>query len=217
MTCVAITRRIGPVPIDVILEEVHRSELEITRNPIEFGADVTDHAYVQPKRLTLRGAHASRPGAAGIIFGLDGSRAAAAYGQLLMLQALREPFAVVTGLKVYSDMLIESIEATRDPERSSILDFRAELLQVIIVSSAMAPASSTAGKSPTTPGGPVPGGVADGRSGIGAGVNRGQISGTPAPVAGGAASAGGSTLGGGGVPTVGEAQNSIAYDAIFGN
>ena len=41
---VAISRSLGPVPIDVMLQERHLSRLSITRNPIEFGADVTDHA-----------------------------------------------------------------------------------------------------------------------------------------------------------------------------
>ena len=50
---VAISRSLGPVPIDVMLQERHLSRLSITRNPIEFGADVTDHAYVQPKDLWL--------------------------------------------------------------------------------------------------------------------------------------------------------------------
>lgn len=218
-TCVAITRRIGPVPIDVILEEVHNSQLEITRNPIEFGADVTDHAYVQPKRLSMRGAVASTPGSPGVLFGLAGTRAAGAWQQLLLLQALREPFSIVTGLKVYNDMLIESLEATRDPDKSFILDFRAELTEVIIVSSASAPASSTQGKSASagTPGGPTEGGLADGRSGIGTGVARGQVSGTPAPTTGGTATPGGLVGGGGAATTVDASRNSLLYDTFMGN
>lgn len=217
MTCVAITRRIGPVPIDVILEETHRSELEITRNPIEFGADVTDHAYVQPKRLSMRGAVASQPGSPGVLFGLPGTRAAGAWQQLLLLQSLREPFSVVTGLKVYSNMLIESLEATRDPEKAFILDFRAELIEVIIVSSASAPASSTEGKSGTTPGGPTAGSPAEGRTGIGDGVARGQVSGQPAPVAGGTTTGGGLVGGGGTATTVEASKNSLLYDTFMGN
>lgn len=217
MTCVAITRRLGPIPLDVVLEEVHRSELEITRNPIEFGADVTDHAYVQPKRLSLRAAIASQPGSAGVLFGLQGTRAAGAWQQLLLLQALREPFSIVTGLKVYSNMLIESLEATRDTDRSYILDFRAELTEVIIVSSAAAPASSGAGKSPATPGGPTEGGLAEGRSGIGEGVARGQVSGSAAPVTGGSSTTGGLVNGGGTATTVEASRNSLLYDTFIGD
>ena len=62
---VAISRSLGPVPIDVMLQERHLSRLSITRNPIEFGADVTDHAYVEPKELRLWGIIGPTSGRAG--------------------------------------------------------------------------------------------------------------------------------------------------------
>ena len=53
MTVIAFSRAIGPVPINCILSEKHTSEVEITGNPIETGAEVNDHAYVKPKKVIL--------------------------------------------------------------------------------------------------------------------------------------------------------------------
>lgn len=119
-------KTLGPIPLDVIVREDHESELEITRNPIEFGADVTDHAYILPKRLTIEGVMASR--------GFQThAQAAAGYNTILGLQAAREPFAMLSGLRLYTNMLIERVDVQRSEQNSRILHFRASLLEVIIV------------------------------------------------------------------------------------
>lgn len=38
---------------DVWVEERHRREMEVTQNPIEFGAPITDHAFVKPRSLSV--------------------------------------------------------------------------------------------------------------------------------------------------------------------
>lgn len=49
------TRSIGGVSADVTIEEVATDELEITEHPVEQGANVADHAYVRPAKITIRG------------------------------------------------------------------------------------------------------------------------------------------------------------------
>jgi hypothetical protein len=122
MSVIAFNRRIGPVAIDCVLRESHNSDLEVTKIPIEFGADVTDHAYVQPKSITMEIANAS---------------AAASYNALVAFQESRVPFVVVSGLYVYYDMLIKSLSAERDSQNAYILRATAKLDQIIIVGSAM--------------------------------------------------------------------------------
>lgn len=122
---------IGPIPISVILSERHNSSLGITENPIETGAKITDHAYVEPKRLTLEFA--------------DGN-AAATYNALVRFQESRVPFVAVSGLFVYQDMLIKNLIAERDYRTSRILSGKAELQQVLIVSTAY---TATEGESPS--------------------------------------------------------------------
>lgn len=171
MTLVAIPRFIGPVPIDAFLQETHRSDLSITRNPIEFGADVTDHAYVEPKQIIIWGGVGSAPGRLGIVGGQAATRVSAAYEAMVALQESREPFDIVTGLTFYEDMLIESIEVTRHKDNSNILEFYASLREVIIVESTYAEGQGVSkGK---TPGKGAANANADQRAA--ANVNRGQV------------------------------------------
>ena len=137
MTVIAFSRAIGPVPINCILSEKHTSEVEITGNPIETGAEVNDHAYVKPKQVVLEVADRN---------------AAEMYNILVRFQESRAPFYLVTGLTVYEDMLIQAIDATRDKTHSTILKATVTCRQVIIVSTGSAPAGE--GKQPSgNPGG----------------------------------------------------------------
>lgn len=121
MSAIIFSSLIGPIPVSVIMRENHRSSLGITEIPIETGANITDHAYVNPKSLTLEFA--------------DGN-AAATYNALVRFQESRVPFVIVSGLFVYTNMLIKSLEASRDADTSKILDGRADLQEIIIVSTA---------------------------------------------------------------------------------
>ena len=128
---VAISRNLGPVPIDVVVREVHESDLVITSNPVESGAEVSDHAYMEPRRLTLEAVAASRD--------VDAGAVSRTYEDLVRLQASRQPFDVVTGLTLYRRMLIERITVNRDTRFGRVLFFAADLREVIIVDTQSAP------------------------------------------------------------------------------
>lgn len=131
MSVIALSHHLGPVPLDVVVREQHKSSLAITTNPVEHGADVTDHSYVKPKRLTLEaviGEHGD-----GIAAACGQSRPSAAYQALVALQASRAPFDIVTSLTVYESMLIESISVDRDVKTGRVLWFTADLLEVVLV------------------------------------------------------------------------------------
>lgn len=137
MTVIAFSRAIGPIPINCILSEQHTSEVEITGNPIETGAEVNDHAYVKPKQVVLEVADRN---------------AALVYNALVRFQESRVPFYLVTGLTIYKDMLIQAIDATRDKTHSTVLSATVTCRQVIIVSTGSAPGGD--GKQPSgNPGG----------------------------------------------------------------
>lgn len=140
MSIIAFSRTIGPIPLDCILTEQHSSEVEITGNPIESGAEVNDHAYIKPKQVTLDVAD---------------SNAALVYNALVRFQEARIPFYLVTGLTVYKDMLIQAIDATRDKSMSRVLRATVICRQVIIVGTASVPAEGGGASSAQTgnPGG----------------------------------------------------------------
>lgn len=120
MTCILTSRSIGGVFIDVVISEEHTATMEIAEHPVESGAKISDHAWRTPYIVKLESV-------------VDGARAVAAYQQLLAVQEKAEPFSLVTGLKVYSNMLIKEILAERNKEHSRVLKFTAELQEVIIV------------------------------------------------------------------------------------
>jgi len=101
MTAILFSPSIGPIPVSVLISERHVSDLEITGNPIENGAEVNDHAYIKPKEIRLEIADAN---------------AAQTFNDFLRVQASRDPFDLVTGLTVYRNMLIAGIDATPTTE-----------------------------------------------------------------------------------------------------
>jgi hypothetical protein len=120
-------RGLAEIYPDVVVEECHQDELQITEHPMEQGAAISDHAFKKPMRVTIRaGVSDSSPDR-----GEGGSKQF--YEQLLDLQAKREPFDISTGKRLYKNMLIESITATSSVEAENSLQFTAECREVIIV------------------------------------------------------------------------------------
>jgi len=118
MSVILVPRSIGPVAVDCVLFEGHRSDSNITENPIEDGSSVNDHAYIEPKKLTME---------------IANQKASDKYLELVELQDAREPFNVITGLAVYPNMLIQNIDAERDRKTSNILKATVYLREVVIV------------------------------------------------------------------------------------
>ncbi len=120
MTCILTSRSIGGIFVDVVISEEHTASMEIAEHPVESGAKISDHAWRMPYSVSLES-----------VIGSD--RAVSSYQALLAMQEKAEPFALITGLKVYSNMLVKEISATRDREHARVLKFTAELQEVIIV------------------------------------------------------------------------------------
>lgn len=137
---IGFSRAIGPVRLDCVINESHTTEIEITSNPIETGAEVNDHAYIMPKTVSLEFADAA---------------GAATWNALIRFQESRVPFVLVTGLAVYRNMMVKRLEARRDKLLSRILSGTAELREVIIVDTAFAtqPGGTTSVPPAGNPGG----------------------------------------------------------------
>ena len=123
MPVIAFSSAIGPVRLDCTVSEKHTSTIEITENPIETGAKINDHAYIEPKRVSLDVADQG---------------GALTFQALVRFQETRVPFTLVTGLNVYRNMLIKSIDADRDATFSKVLRARIDLQEALIVSTATA-------------------------------------------------------------------------------
>jgi hypothetical protein len=128
-------RGMGDLHADVVIEEAHEDALQITEHPVEQGAAVNDHAFKKPEIVTIRGGASDSTAGAG-----DGA-ARTFYEKLLDLQARREPFDIVTGKRLYKNMLLESLSAVTDVNTENALLFTAQCREVIIVAAqaALAP------------------------------------------------------------------------------
>jgi hypothetical protein len=115
------TRRIGTFAATVTMDESAVDEIEITKHPVQRGATIADHAFVKPATLTIKVAFdsAERP-------------VEETYRLLREAQAAREPFEVVTGKRMYKDMLMQSIAVTTDKTTESVLSCTIKLEQVLL-------------------------------------------------------------------------------------
>lgn len=119
-------RSIGGIRPDVTIEEVSRDTTFITNHPVERGAAISDHAFMMPFEVEMRVAWSdSRAGFQGY------SRAV--YSALQALQQRREPFFVVTGKRLYRNMLIAALEVSTNQASEYSLLVRVGLREVIIV------------------------------------------------------------------------------------
>jgi len=50
-----VSRKIGTFVLDATTDESHQSQLKVTKNPIESGGVIADHAYLLPGALVIRG------------------------------------------------------------------------------------------------------------------------------------------------------------------
>lgn len=145
-----IQRNIGGFVADCTISEEHSDEMVITKHPVEQGAEITDHSYLQPARVTVTaGWSNSSPGALG-----NPSYVQSMYAALLSLRATRQPFDVVTGKRAYTNMLFQRISTRTDEKTENALIIEAELQEILIATtSTVSTPDSSVMNSPSNNGG----------------------------------------------------------------
>lgn len=135
-------RNIGGLYPDVTVEEIHRDELQITQHPVEIGAPISDHAFMQPTTVEIRcGWSNSSAQSEGYVQSV--------YDALQQLQTSVTPFDVTTGKRFYQNQLVRSLMVRTDVDSEYALMVVALCQQVIITSGA-----STSSSPPNTNGSP---------------------------------------------------------------
>ncbi len=137
-------RSIGGIVANITLMEEGIDTYTITEHPVEVSSGgingaISDHMYRNPAILVIRaGWSNSRPEAlvetaVSLVTGLfNGGNfgqlpsfnlnyAASIYQQLLALQASRVPFEILTGKRVYENMVIRSLRQTTDEHSENAL------------------------------------------------------------------------------------------------
>jgi hypothetical protein len=116
-------RRIGEIDAYVVVSENTNDTLTITKQPVQQGASITDHAYKEPTTFSttaLFKAGFSQP-------------LSKLYQELLDLQVSREPFDIVTPKRIYRSMLLASLSQTTDKNTENCLAVNMSFQEVIIV------------------------------------------------------------------------------------
>ena len=114
-------RRIGDFMTYLTIEESGEDELEITDHPVQDGAEITDHAYKKAPLVNITISFSE---------GETATPLDETYAAMLQLQESRIPFEVVTGKRIYSDMLFKSIRQTTDKLTDNVLSIQAVLKHI---------------------------------------------------------------------------------------
>ena len=119
MACIILPRDIGGIEVDVVIAEDATSEMEIPEHPVEKGAKVSDHAWRKPEVINIEAANEDQ--------------AQSGYDAFRHVQDAAEPFDFLSGWTLHSNMLIQTLNPSRDVETGQIFNFRCTLKEVIIV------------------------------------------------------------------------------------
>ena len=162
--------QIGTVTLDVSISEQHTGTNEVTDHPVEEGVNIVDHVRPKPDTLKIEGLVTNTPSPTSdapsfpVTVGdvtflskskFDAARAGTAYSDLLALKENATLITVVTGLRTYDNMVIESLDVPRDARTGQALRFSCSLKQIrtaVVQTAKIVPtAKIDKGKKATTP------------------------------------------------------------------
>lgn len=116
--------------LDGVISEQFTNTVKVTKHPVEYGVDISDHAIRQPAKVIVNGIVTNSPFAKQLLNvlpgdssyktqaleTLKGERARNAYAGLLDLQNELKPVKLQTGFTVYENMMLTEISAPNDIE-----------------------------------------------------------------------------------------------------
>jgi hypothetical protein len=131
-------RQIGTIAVDVVISESTIDNLEITQQPVQQGATISDHAFKKPTTLSMQ-----------IMFGAGPlADLPKTYKDLLDLQSTVVPFDIITPKRKYSNMLFSALGMTTDKKTENALSITCSFQEVLIVSLGTAVVPRSHQKSP---------------------------------------------------------------------
>lgn len=116
-------RKIGEISVNVVINENTSDTLTITKQPVQQGASITDHAYKEPTVFSTS-----------ILFRDNlTSSLSKIYQSLIDLQSNRVPFDIITPKRIYRNMLIATLSQVTDKNTENCLSISMAFQEVIIV------------------------------------------------------------------------------------
>lgn len=120
--------KIGNVFLDATLSETHETTSTVTSFPVEDGSFISDYVINNPETLVISGLVTDTP--LNILSGFN--RSITSYNELLRLQNNKQLVTVVTGIKVYTNMIMTSISVPRDAQTGRSLTFNINFQKLIL-------------------------------------------------------------------------------------
>lgn len=137
---------------DAVLSADHEQTLTKTHHPVQTGASISSHAYIEPASLVLyilmsdaaqQFVQANQTTAPYVQqWTGNPSKSVSAYQQVLALQVMRVPLTVTTRLRTYSNMLITRVTPREDSQTTTGARFRVEFEQLFIANTQASPLSA---------------------------------------------------------------------------
>lgn len=114
---------------DATITEQHSRDAEATEHAVEQGANIVDHVRLRPDKLIMDAVLTDSP--------LKGTaskgRAAGLYEQIRLLQEQAKLLTIITGLRTYEDMVIESLGVTRTAKETGGVHLSISLKHIRLV------------------------------------------------------------------------------------
>lgn len=130
VTTMIVSPTYGRFVFDAVFSTDHSANLTATQHPVQTGASVSDHAFMEPDEVSVE---IGMTDTAASVSG-GASRSVNAYTQLRAIMELREPVTLITRLKTYRNMLITSISAPDDYKTMNALRASIYFQQINMVS-----------------------------------------------------------------------------------
>ena len=124
---------IGGLFFDAVISVSTEHTATITSHPVQLGANISDHMYLEPISITMEIAMSDAMDS--MVYGQwkgGYTKSVSAYRMLCDLQARRIPITVLTRLNQYPDMVIESISVNDDYKSLYGLHATVSLKQVFV-------------------------------------------------------------------------------------
>lgn len=141
-------RMVGAIQVQTVINESATDTLTVTKQPVQQGASITDHAYSEPTAFSHT-----------IYFAANlGVSLSKLYQQLLTLQQSRTPFTIITPKRIYTNMLMTTLSCTTDQRTENTLAITAAYQNIILVPIGTLQVSRTNQRNAATTGQTVPSG-----------------------------------------------------------
>uniref|UniRef100_A0A6M3M430 Dit-like phage tail protein N-terminal domain-containing protein n=1 Tax=viral metagenome TaxID=1070528 RepID=A0A6M3M430_9ZZZZ len=135
---------------DAVIKLEHNESQRITQHPVQLGANITDHSYALPAKLTMEiGMSDVMEGYLPGQWGDDISsppRSVAAYLQLVSWKDLGMPLTITTRLKDYHNMVVAFITAPDDKTTAHGLKCMVTFQQIFVAAVSSTPGDSAIGQ-----------------------------------------------------------------------